>query len=78
MDAWNIGSQDKFTPYSTFSDSFERENGLDDLDFRMACAKRCRDTPGCFKFKFDGPTSCQLRGNKIDDRNYDSFGNLII
>ena len=77
MEAWNIGSQDKFTPYSIFSDIFERENGVDDLHFRSGCAERCRDTPGCFKFKFDGPNTCQLRGHKIDNRDYESFGNHI-
>ncbi|CAG5110315.1 Oidioi.mRNA.OKI2018_I69.chr2.g4728.t1.cds [Oikopleura dioica] len=73
MEAWNIGSQDKFTPYSIFSDIFEKEDGVDDLHFRRGCAERCRDTPGCFKFKFNGPNTCQLRGHKIDNRDYESF-----
>ena len=74
MKAWNIGSQDKLTPDSIYSKSFEKQTGADLPDFWKQCAARCRDTPGCFKFKIEEDHSCQLRGNIMEERTDDSYG----
>ncbi|CAG5080489.1 Oidioi.mRNA.OKI2018_I69.PAR.g9613.t1.cds [Oikopleura dioica] len=73
MKAWNIGSQDKLTPFSNYADSFNDDDNVGILSFRKQCAGRCRDTPGCFKFMLDGASTCLLRGNELENRNHDSY-----
>ena len=74
MKAWNIGARDKLTPFSSFGESIYDVNNLGEEIFKKECALRCRDTPGCFKFKLDGPETCVLRGHEIENPNQNSFG----
>ena len=76
MKAWNIGLQDKLTPISNYADSVDRDSDEGFVPFRNTCAARCRDTPGCFKFKLDGTDTCVLRGNNMENPTDASFGEI--
>ncbi|CAG5102899.1 Oidioi.mRNA.OKI2018_I69.chr1.g518.t1.cds [Oikopleura dioica] len=72
MKTWKIETQDKLVPFSNYAGSFERGQNEDGESFANRCAAKCVDTPGCFKFKYDGQT-CDLRGNEVENANAFSF-----
>ena len=78
MKAWEIGEKDKATQRSIYSNSFEDVDKVGEKEFGKRCAAGCRDTPGCFKFKLDGASTCVHAGNRLPDRNENSYGRFLL